>query len=181
MNQNTINELLLILLRENSHGREISKILKTPLTTIQRILLDLKKNNVLDYKLSGKNKIYFIKKNLTSKKYIQNAENYKFIKIIKHYPNLEPIIEKILEKCKDQLIILFGSYAKLKVKNNSDIDIYIETKDKKIKKEIELINSRLSIKIGTFDKELLLIKEIIKNHVIIKGIEEYYGKIKFFE
>ena len=181
MNQNIINEILLVLLRENSHGREISKALNIPLTTVQRILLNLKKNNVVDYNTSGKNKVYFIKKNITSKRYVYNAENYKIIKIINHYHNLEPIIEKILEKCKSSLIILFGSYAKIKARSDSDIDIYIETNDNDTKKEIESINSRLSIKIGNFNIESLLIKEIIKNHVIIKGTEGYYEKIKFFE
>ena len=180
MNQNIINEILLVLLRENSHGREISKALNIPLTTVQRSLLNLKKNNVVDYNISGKNKVYFIKKNITSKRYVYNAENYNLVKIIKHYPHLEPIMEKILEKCKSQLIILFGSYAKLNAKEGSDIDIYIETTNNNLKKEIESIDSRLSVKTGNFDIKSLLIKEIIKNHVIIKGVEGYYEKIKFF-
>ena len=38
------------------------------------------------------------------------------------------------------------------------------------------IDSRLSVKIGRYDKESLLIKEIQKSHIVIKGVEEYYEK-----
>ncbi len=78
------------------------------------------------------------------------------------------------------MAILFGSYAKLIAKKQSDIDLYIDTDDKKIKKDVELINTKLSVKIGRYDKDNLLIKEIEKNHVIIKGVELFYEKNKFF-
>ena len=70
--------------------------------------------------------------------------------------------------------------AKENTKRESDIDIYIETKDEKIKEEVKKINDLINVKTGRFDTEDLLIKEIIKNHVIIRGAEEYYEKIKFF-
>jgi hypothetical protein len=66
-------------------------------------------------------------------------------------------------------------------KKDSDIDIYIDTKDSKIKEDIEHIDSKINVKIGNYNKDSTLIKEIEKNHVIIKGIEEYYEKSKFFE
>lgn len=76
--------------------------------------------------------------------------------------------------------VFFGSYAKGLAKKDSDIDIYVETTDKKIKQDLELLDSRLSVKIGKYNRENLLIKEIEKNHVIIKGVEEYYEKTQFF-
>ena len=78
------------------------------------------------------------------------------------------------------MAILFGSYAKGIAKKDSDIDIYIETENRKIKEELSIIDSKLSIKIGKFDTSSLLIREIVKNHVILKGIEEYYAKNKIF-
>lgn len=184
MNLKRINieyEILLFLLNQESHGREISKNLKFPLTNVQRTLLNLLKKNILDYRISGKNKLYFIKRNILAKNYIYNSENYKLIKLIQEYPFFEPLIEQILKKCNSCIIILFGSYSRFSPKKNSDIDLYIETKNRKLKKEIELINSKINVKIGFFDKDSLLIKEIIKNHIIIQGMEAYYGKIKFFE
>ncbi len=184
MNQKRINlafEIILKLLKENAHGREISKYLKVPLSSVQRALSDLEKKNILDFKISGKNKIYFIKKNLCARKYVFSAENYKLLKLIEKYPLLEPIFSEIITVCGSTPIILFGSYAKFNAKKDSDIDVYIETSNKQVKKQIEMIHSTLSVKIGIFNEDSLLIKEIIKNHVIIKGVEQYYEKIRFFE
>ena len=174
-------EVLLLLLKKEMHGRELSKELKTSLTRVQTILTELRKINVLDFKKEGKNHIYFIKKNLFAKSLIFNAENYKLIKILCKYPVLEPIFQDILQKCKCRLIILFGSYAKELPKKNSDIDIYIETNDFKIKENVQKINDLINVKIGKFDLNNLLVKEIIKNHVLVRGMGEYYEKIKFFE
>lgn len=79
------------------------------------------------------------------------------------------------------MIILFGSYAKGTEKSDSDVDIYLETKDNKIKNKVKEIYSKLSVKIGEFDIKSLLIKEIIKNHIIVRGVEEYYERDIFFE
>lgn len=184
MNQKRINlmfEIILRLLREDAHGREISKYLKIPLTSVQRALSDLEGKNVLDFKISGKNKMYFIKKNLCARKYVFSAENYKLLKLIENYPLLEPIFSKIINVCDSSLVILFGSYAKFNAKKDSDIDVYIETSNRLVKKQIEMIHSGLSVKTGVFDVNSLLIKEIMKNHVIIKGVEQYYEKSRFFE
>lgn len=172
-------ELLLLLLKRERHQRELSKELKTSLTRVQSILAELRKINVLDYREEGKNHTYFIKKNLVSKSLVLNAENYKLAKLLRKYLGLEQILRKIIEKCPDKLVILFGSYAQFTPKGDSDIDIYIETTETKIKEDTQKINDKISIKIGKFNPEDLLIKEIIKNHVIIKGGEEYYEKIKF--
>jgi len=133
----------------------------------------------LDYKVEGKNHIYFIKKNLVSRSFILNAENYKLARLLIGYPELEPIFHDVIKKSKCSLILLFGSYAKGNFKKDSDIDIYIETKSRKIKQDVEGVYHRISVKIGAFNQDDLLIREIIKNHIIIKGCEEYYEKIQF--
>ena len=79
------------------------------------------------------------------------------------------------------MIILFGSYAKGIAKKESEIDIYIETTNNSIKERIKSINSRINVKIGKFDANSLLIKEIIKNHVILRRVEQFYEKSRFFE
>ena len=78
------------------------------------------------------------------------------------------------------MILLFGSYAKGNIRKDSDLDIYIETTNIKVKKKVQDIYDPISVKIGKFNPNDLLIKEIIKNHVIIKGGEEYYEKNGFF-
>ncbi len=169
------------LLKNPNHIREIAKKLSINHMTITRKIKELRAGNIVDYKTQGKNKVYFLKKNIESKNFVYVTENYKLIRILKKYPHLRSIIEKIQKNKKIKLAVLFGSYAKRIAKPNSDIDIYIETKNQNIKKEIQIINTKLSIKIGGFDLSSLLIKEIIKNHIIIKGIEEFYEKNKFFE
>ncbi|MBU1201563.1 MAG: nucleotidyltransferase domain-containing protein [Nanoarchaeota archaeon] len=173
-------EVLLLLLKKEMHGRELAKELKTSLTRVQSTLNQLRNINVLDFKVEGKNHIYFIKRNLVSRSFILNAENYKLVKLLDKHPELEPIFEDIIKKSNYNLILLFGSYAKGNQKKESDIDIYIETTDPKIKDEVQKIYDLISVKIGKFNPEDLLIKEIIKNHIIIKGGEEYYETLKFF-
>ena len=174
-------EVLLLLLKKRMHQRELAKTLKTSLTRIQSVLTELRNINVVDYNIVGKNHIYHIKKNLISKSLILNAENYKLIKLLRKYKKLEPIFKEILEKSPKTIILLFGSYTKGTENKNSDIDIYIDSTNQKIKDKLRDVYDGLSIKIGKFNKNNLLIKEIIKNHIIIKGVEEYYEKIKFFK
>ncbi len=165
-----INELL----KEKNHIRNLAKNLKTNHMTILRRIKELFDLNVVDYKEEGKNKVYFLKDTIEAKTTINMAGNYKLLKIITKYPNLRRIIEKLQENKQIHLAVLFGSYAKEIPKKESDIDVYIETISQDLKKELEKIDSKLSIKIGKYNKDNPVIKEIKKNHVIIKGIERYY-------
>lgn len=174
-------EVLLSLLKKENHGRELAKELKTSLTRVQSILTELRSLNVVDYREEGKNHVYFIKKNLISRAFILNAENYKLVRLLTKYPNLAPTFKEIIEKSEGKTIILFGSYAKGIPKSDSDIDIYIDSNDNKLKEKLKNINDRLSIQIREFDKEDLLIKEIIKNHIILNDAEGYYEKLGFFK
>lgn len=174
-------EILLLLLRGESHLRGVAKQLNESHSTVLRKLNKLVKENVLDYKTEGKNKVFSIKNNLQARSYVFSAERYKLIKLLRQYPKLNVIIDEILKKSRERLIVLFGSYAKISAKSDSDIDIYIETRSRKVKNGIEMLNSRIRVKIGSFDRDSLLIKEIIKNHIILRGVEEFYEKTRTFE
>ena len=156
--------------------RGIAKKLNESHSTILRKLDNLKKENVIDSRKEGKNKIFYLKKNLVSRTYILQAELHKLTKLLRQNPELSIIFEEVLKKSDEKLVVLFGSYAKGLAKKDSDIDIYIETKSRNVKKTIEEIHSKINVKIGTFDTKSPLIKEIIKDHVIIRGIEVFYGK-----
>jgi len=174
-------EIVNELLHNENHIRGIAKNLGTNHMNIVRKIKELAKENVVDYKENGKNKTYFLKNTIEAKNYVFSAENYKLNKLLKKYPILRSVIEIIQNDKRIKLAILFGSYAKWIARLDSDIDIYIDTTNNKIKSELSLINSKLSIKIGNYNKSNLLIKEIEKNHIILKGVEEYYEKSKFFE
>jgi len=168
--------IIKLLLKSENHVRGIANKLNESHSTILRKLNTLKKDNVIDSKREGKNKVFFLKKNIISHSYILKAELHKLTNLLQHYPELSIIFEEILKKTDEKLIILFGSYAKGLAKNDSDIDIYIETKSRNVKKSIEDIHSKINVKIGTFDTKSPLIKEIIKDHIIIRGIEVFYDK-----
>jgi len=181
-NKNNLEfEIILVLLKNKIHLREIARILNESHSTVLRKIKELVRENILDYKKEGKNKVFFIKDNLKAKGYIYSAEIYKLNKILKKHPELTIILEDIKKNFKKSMIILFGSYAKGNPRLNSDIDIYLETGDNKIKNKLKELNSRLSIKIGKFDVNSLLIKEIIKNHIIVRGVEDFYEKVNFFK
>ena len=173
-------EIVNELIKNKSHIRGLAKTLKTNHMNIVRKIKELSKENVVDYKREGKNKTYFLKKTIEARNYILTSEIYELNKLLWKYPHLRGVIEKIQQDRRINMAILFGSYAKGIAKKDSDIDIYIETENRKIKEELSIIDSKLSIKIGKFDTSSLLIREIVKNHVILKGIEEYYAKNKIF-
>lgn len=174
-------EILNLLLKEKNHIRKLAKKLGINHMTILRKMNSLFKDNIVDYKIQGKNKVYFIKKTSEARQYVFMTEQYKLLMLLEKYPELRWIIDNIQNNKKVRLVVIFGSYAKLIAKKNSDIDVYVETIDRKLKKVLESIDSKLSIKIGKYNKKNLLIKEIEKNHVIIKGVEKYYEKSEFFE
>ena len=183
MNHKRINvesELVLSAIRSPRHGRAISKSLNLPPTSVQRGLSRLVKANVMDCTTAGRNKTYSIKNSLAARQYVYAAEHQRLAKLLEHYPYLAPLFDDILEKTNAGLVILYGSYAGFSAKKESDIDIYIETTDPKPKKTLELLDSRLSVKTGSFMKADPLIKEIIKRHVILRGVERYYERLGFF-
>ncbi len=165
-----------LLLRSDNHIRGIAKKLNESHSTILRKLNNLKKENAIDSRKEGKNKIFYLKENIVTHSYILQAELQKLTKLLRHNPQLSIIFEEMLKKTDEKLVVLFGSYAKGLAKKDSDIDIYIETKSRSVKKIIEDIHSKINVKIGIFDTKSPLIKEIIKDHVIIRGIEVFYDK-----
>lgn len=174
-------EIINSLVGKSWHIRSLAKELGINHMTILRRLNELSKENVLDSNEDGKNKIYFLKNTSEAKAYVFMAENYKLNHLLRKFPRLRKIVEKIQNEKSIKLAMIFGSYAKDLVKKESDIDIYIETINKRIKNELELLDLKLSIKIGKYNKDSLLIKEIEKNHVIIKGVEKFYENFQFFK
>ena len=168
------------LLKKPNHIRGLAKELKTNQTTVSRKVAELYKDNAVDFRPEGKNKVFFLKKTLEAKEYAYLAEIRRQIEAVKAYPRLRTVFERIRQNDKIALAILFGSYAKGAATKESDIDIFLETKDRKAKEETELIDSKISVKLGEYDSKNLLVKEIEKDHIVIKGIEGFYEKSQFF-
>mgnify|MGYP001573847953 CR=1 FL=1 len=128
-------DIIELLLREENHVRGIAKKLNEPHSTISRKLNNLKKQNVIDSRKEGKNKIFFLKQNIITNSYILQAELHKLTKLLHINPELIVIFEEILKKTDEKLVVLFGSYYKGKPHKDSDIDIAIISDDFK-KKDI---------------------------------------------
>ena len=181
-NWDSINfKIILHLLKGESHVRALARSLMEPHSTVQRRLDHLSDENVLDYRREGRNKVFFVKKSLQARNYVFNAERHKEIELFKKYPKLAIIIEELMRRCRERLIVIFGSYAKSTARKDSDIDVYVETEDEKVKEEAASIHSKIKVKIGRFDLDSPLIREIVRNHVILRGVEEFYEKTRFFE
>jgi len=176
MEQNLQYELVDALLIKENHARALAKNLDTNHMTVVRKLKALVERNVLDFRVEGRNKVYFLKRSIEARNYSIMAEQYKLNKALEKYPELRKIAERIQGNEKIRLAIVFGSYAKGTAEESSDIDLFVETRDRELRRDLELLNSRLSVKIGAYDESIPLISEMDKNHVIIKGAEGYYEK-----
>lgn len=170
-------EIVGSLLGKESHIRELARAIRFNHMAVKRATDKMLIKNILDFRFIGKNKVFILKPSLESRNKVLEYEVYKQTKTLNNYPLLRGVFEKIISNRNIPLCLLFGSYSKETAHERSDIDIYMDTEEIKLKKEVESINSRISVKMGKFDKNSVLIKEIIKNHVIIKGFEEYYGRI----
>lgn len=170
-------EIVEQLRKEPKHIRMIAKELKLIPSTVMRNINHLVDENVVDFKLEGKNKKYSLKQTPEANNYLLMTEQYKLLNALKN-PKIRKITKELIEQTNGELIVLFGSYAKSMERKESDIDIYIETKDTGLKEKLSKISDKLSIKIGALNKDDLLTKEIIKNHILIQNAERFYQLIK---
>jgi predicted nucleotidyltransferase len=170
-----------LLLKGELHPRAIADRLGTNHMTVIRTLNRLADGNVVDFRIAGKNKIYFLKRTLEGRNAVMTAEYYKLSKAAGRYPELRGIIRAVQEMAGLPLAVLFGSYAKGTAKADSDIDLFLETRDRKMKKDLQTRHSRLSVKLGEFDVSGLLAREMVKDHVILKGVERFYERTGFFK
>mgnify|MGYP001563261174 CR=1 FL=1 len=158
------------------YGRDIAKKLKMNQKTVSNILNKLEKENILKFSIEGKNKYYYLNKfNPHIKEIIKLIEIQRKIKFLEKYKKIKELFNKLEEKTQD-LLIIFGSYANFSSNEKSDLDVLIFEKIKEIKDLEQLYNIKINIiKINekNFNKNDTLIKEIIKNHVILKGIEKW--------
>lgn len=180
MEQNLYNELVGEILGGESHARALAKKLGTNHMTVARKLKELVAENVLDSRIVGRNKVYFIRRTLEAKNRAVMAELHRLNKALERYPSLRNIAERVRGDGRIRLAILFGSHASGTATGRSDIDLFVETGDRALKRELELLNSRLSVKIGAYDRGSGLVREIEKNHVIFKGAELYHEKSGVF-
>jgi len=178
--QKLSSEIISLLFKGDLHPRGLAEKLGTNHMTVIRKLQDLQEENIVDFRNEGKNKIFFMKRSIEGRNAVIIAELEKQSRIIGRYPVIRSVLRSVFDLPGIRLAILYGSYAKGRAEKESDIDIFIETQDTDIKKQLEQRHSRLSVKIGMFDLSDPLVREMVKDHVIIRGVEEYIDKTGFF-
>jgi predicted nucleotidyltransferase/predicted transcriptional regulator len=167
--------------------REIAKLANLPLKTCQDVLVNLEKEKILKSKTEGKNKYFSLNlDNINVKSELVKAEIYRTELLLEKYPEFKTFLKAIDTNF---IIILFGSFAKLKADKNSDVDLFIVT-NKKEKLPYHLLPHKIHenvLKEESFRKSLTekepLIKEIESNHIILNNHSSYvnifwghYGK-----
>jgi len=192
MYQKRNNELDIIVLYTGNYNarfylRQISRLAKMPVKTCQNALKGLEKERVLKGKIEGKNKYFSLNlDNIQTKSYLLKAEIQKTDKFLEKYPEFKTFLKSVNTNA---LIIIFGSFAKLRTDRNSDLDLFIVSeKEQSLPFHLmpyEIHQNRLteeSFKKALVEKETL-IKEIEENHVILNNpssyvnmVWEYYAK-----
>ena len=158
------------------YGGHAAKKLKMNQKTVANILNSLEKQNIVKYITEGKNKYYFLNRlNPQIPDFLKIIELGRKNYFIEKYPSLRGLFADLEKKAQGTLII-FGSYANFTSNDKSDLDIFIlgkigEIKDLEDKYNLK-INIIRSIK-DKFNKDDTFIKEVIKNHIILKGVEEF--------
>lgn len=169
-------EIVNILAKGRNHIRRISELTGTNHMMISRKIKFLEEENVVDYFLEGRNKVYFLKKSPEARSYFLMSENYRLVRLLLRHRFLREFVWNVQLDKRIKFACFFGSYAMGGESNRSDIDVYIESENLSLKKSYSKLDSKLSIKLGKWDGENLLIKEIIGNHILIKGGELYYER-----
>ncbi|MEK6947555.1 MAG: nucleotidyltransferase domain-containing protein [Nanoarchaeota archaeon] len=159
-------------------------MLKISPRTAQLILEDLENKGILESKVRGKIKSYNLKISELSKRYLAFAEQYKSIAFMGNNPLVKEAIEKISPFI-DGIGIIFGSYAKGISNKESDLDIFVAGNYEK--EEIKKVSINLGVEVSvkcypldTFEKNIgqdILLKEILKNHIVFINIEQFIQKV----
>ena len=152
--------------------REISRLAKIPLKTVQRIVGLLVKSKILRSRIHGKNKYFTLNlENIQSKLCLLRAEIYKTQLFLEKYPQCKTFAKGITHTP----IIVFGSFAKFAAEKDSDFDLLIISGEEV---PLHLLpykahEVRLSEKVFMKASEQTLVKEIEENHVILNNHSFY--------
>jgi predicted nucleotidyltransferase len=166
--------------------REISLFLKLDYKIVHTACKRLSDKKIISMKTIGKSKQLSLINKLSRE--IFEAEFERREEILRN-KNLKVLLEDLQKSLSsvNYFLLLFGSHAKRRANDKSDIDLMFITSSRETEKEAERAVSLLPLKIHyiifteeQFNKmkdarEINVVKEAIKNNVILYGIEPYYS------
>lgn len=158
------------------YGRGIARKKKMNQKTVSNILNKLEKEHILKFSYEGKNKYYYLNRfNPNIKEIIKLIEIDRKIKFIEKNKGLKKLFDE-LEKRTQGMLVIFGSYTQGTNTEKSDLDVFVIGKISNIDDLEELYSIKINIirsEKGKFNKKEAIIIEIIKNHIVLKGVEEF--------
>ena len=158
------------------YGRSIAKKLKINQKTISNTLNELEKENILKFSQEGRNKYYYLNNFYPHiKEVIKLIEIQRKIEFLERYKNIGDLFLRLEERASG-LLIIFGSYANFLANEKSDLDVFVIGNIKNTEDLEEIYRIKINIIKFTkekFNKEEHIIKEVIKNHIVLKGVESF--------
>ena len=171
-------KILKYLLEDKKH-RNILEISKAINTNYSNTYSNIKKLEELDIKKIGNTKQVEIIPKLTKNLYIAEFERKEELIKSEIFRN----IERKVDKTKNPFLIVLVFGSSLISKNPKDIDICVIANDTiSIEEELRTLSYNIDLNVFTSQEfiEMISLKEnnvgneIIRNNVILKGIENYY-------
>jgi len=162
------------------HLRQIAALLKVSHSTLFPHLNKLLQAKLLVSRKAGRSKLFSLNlENILAKDYLLQAEILAAVTLLEENFLLKKIYSEVFALAPAGAVVLFGSYAKKKQDEESDIDLlYIGEKEEqfagKMKKAGSLYGKEINVKkttLANFEKALRkkdsLIQEVLKSHVLL--------------
>ena len=164
--------------------REVQKLLKISPRTSQLILEDLENRNIIVSKVKGKIKTFKLNPSESTKRYLVFVEQYKAIALLEKKSFIKEVVEKIIPHIRG-IGLIFGSYVKDLEKKSSDLDVFIagsydENCVRNVSRNLGIEINVKCYPIKIFEKELkkdFLLKEILKDHIVFLGAEQFIRSV----
>jgi len=186
INQTTLKILALYRndYRKLMHLREIARETNIDVKAIQLQLRRLEESNIVSSIMKGKNKDYQLNLgNSLTRYYLIMAEAFVTLSFVGGNFRIKRFLEEMRGKV-EGTIILFGSFVKGQARQQSDIDLFVLTKDQVDHEAVEdsaaIIDRRVEVKVTPpkdFLKGLIskdpLVSEAVAHHVVLKGLDEF--------
>ena len=191
---NNIKLELISLFRSNYfnqfHIRAMAKLIGKSHVSLLPHLKSFEKDKILLSKSVGKSKVYSLNiENNQVREFLSLSEKKETLNLLNKEFLIKKLNDEFLSLNLNGCLILFGSYANLTYTKESDIDLlYIgeikENEKKKIKdfgkaynKEIHLTSMNLKQFKEQLSKQGTLIKEIVKNHIILYSHDIFVNEV----
>ncbi len=193
-NINNIKLEIISLFRSNYlnqfYIREMAKLIGKSHVSLLPHLKKFEKDKILLAKKVGKSKVYSINLNNNQvREFLSLSEKKKSLELLNKEFFIKKVYNEFINADLNGCLVLFGSYASMIHTKESDIDLFYigqikENEKKKIKelgrtysKEIHLIFTPLYKFRKQLSKQSPLIKEIIKNHIILYNHDIFINEV----